>query len=137
VVAVRLATLAPDTLARVDRCISRWIAEKEAAGVGLMRDLVSSPTAAAVCPGRIDVVFNGTAGSRMWTDWMVDLTQQLSEISGSKSKDSRIAFPARFVRTVTFPSSRAWPHCRSNGRRPRWPLSPASASKQGPPGSAA
>lgn len=81
-VAVRLVVVPPGTLGPVEQAISRWIDEKKAAGVKLELDLASLPTAEVIDQARIDVVFNSEADSRMWKDWMVDLTQRLSAISG-------------------------------------------------------
>jgi hypothetical protein len=81
-VSVRLEVSAVASIKPVKMRVAQWFAEKSAAGVDLGRDLSTPPYTEIVGPSGIDVVFNGTSDSRMWKDWMVDLTRELSAVSG-------------------------------------------------------
>lgn len=81
-VAVRLELSQVASIKLIKRRVAEWFAEKTAAGIDLGRDLSTPPSVEILEPSGIDVVFNGTSGSRRWKDWMVDVTRELTAIGG-------------------------------------------------------
>lgn len=81
-VAIRLEVSEMASIKPVKKCVARWFAEKTAAGVDLARDLSTPPHTEIVGSSGIDVVFNSTSDSRMWKDWVVDLTREVSAVGG-------------------------------------------------------
>jgi len=77
-VAARFDVSDPDGFDSVRRCVARWLAEKAEAGVEIGRDLSMPPQTAILDMSKIEVVFDGRAGSRMWKDWLVDLTREIT-----------------------------------------------------------
>jgi hypothetical protein len=81
-VAARFAVERPDALDSLRDGIARWLMEKASARIAIGQDLAHQPEPEPLGPSRVDVVFDARGGSRMWKDWLVQLTRELSSIDG-------------------------------------------------------
>lgn len=79
VVAARFRVDRQDGTGAVAECISRWDARKTALGVDTSADLATPPHAEEMDKTSIEIVFEGKPGSRLWKDWLVDLTRDVTE----------------------------------------------------------
>jgi hypothetical protein len=79
VVAARFRVDRQDAASAVAECISRWDAQKAALGIDTGADLATPPHAEELDKASIEIVFEGKPGSRLWKDWLVDLTRDVTE----------------------------------------------------------
>ena len=95
-VAVRLSGPSPNLAGVVQGLLASWEAEAFKAGRDLLEDLERSPWVESA-DDRVDVVFEGRPGSRLWKDWMVWFT---SYVRASNPEVKREAFVDRVSNRV-------------------------------------
>lgn len=73
----------PRAVQLVQRIIDHWLSAKAEQGIDILDDLTEPPYIEPGEPPRVSVVFHGTASSRKWKDWLVDLTREVREATGA------------------------------------------------------
>lgn len=65
----------------IRQTIDSWLSVKANQGLDIGDDLVTAPYTESPDATHVAVVFDGTATSRRWKDWLVELTRELTTAS--------------------------------------------------------
>jgi hypothetical protein len=77
-VAARFTISDPSDTESIRHTIEGWLAGKAELGIDIDRDLTKPPQVESTDQLHADIVFDGTATSRRWKDWLVELTREVT-----------------------------------------------------------